>query len=382
MTSSFRLGRIAGVEVGVNWSVLVIFGLIAWTLSAGQLPATHPGNPPWAYALAGVSAAVVFFLGLLAHELSHAVVAIRNGLSVDGVTLWMFGGVARLQGQARTPGAELRIAGVGPLVSLLLALAFGAVAMSLAVAGRTGLVFGAFSWLAGINVVLAVFNIVPAAPLDGGRILRAALWRWRGDRAWASLQAARAGRFLGLALIAVGLWQLLAMGATLAGLWSALIGWFLFGAARAEEQQARMVGVLDGLRVGHLMSPEPVTVPADVDVAEFVERYLPWMRHSVFPVLDDDRPVGLLAVGRVRAVAFEHRGLTRLRDIACGLDASTVTTADELVTDLLPRLRNCAEGRMMVLSGDRLVGIISRSDITQAIERAAVQHRTAPRRLR
>jgi Zn-dependent protease/CBS domain-containing protein len=382
MVSSFRLGRIAGVEVGVNWSVLVIFGLIAWTLSTGRLPATYPGNPQWAYALAGASAGVVFFLGLLAHELSHAVLAIRNGLSVDGITLWMFGGVARLQGQARTPGAELRIAGVGPLVSLLLSLAFGAVAVTLAVTGQTGLVFGAFSWLAGINMVLAVFNMLPAAPLDGGRILRAALWKWRGDRAWASLQAARAGRFLGLALIALGAWQLLVVGATLAGLWSALIGWFLLGAARVEQQQARVAGALEGLRVGELMSRQPVTVPADVDVAEFVQRYLPWMRHSVFPVLDDDRPVGLLPVGRVRAVAFEHRGRTRLRDIACGLDESTVTTADVLVTDLLPRLRNCAEGRVMVLDGGRLVGIISRSDITRAIERAPMQHRTDPRRFR
>ncbi|TDB97914.1 site-2 protease family protein, partial [Micromonospora fluostatini] len=197
MRASFRIGRVAGVPVGVNWSVLVIFALIAWALSASQFPQVYPGRPGWAYLLAGLSAAVVFFLGLLAHEVSHAVVAKRNGLAVEGITLWLFGGVAELRGEAKDPGAELRIAGVGPLVSLLLGLFFGGIALAVAVTGERGLLLGALSWLAGINVLLAVFNILPAAPLDGGRLLRAAVWKATGDRTKGSVVAARAGWVLG-----------------------------------------------------------------------------------------------------------------------------------------------------------------------------------------
>lgn len=168
MTASFRLGRVAGVEVGVNWSVLIIFGLLAWLLAASRLPTDYPGRPGWAYVVAGLSAAMVFFAGLLAHEVSHAVLARRNGMAVDGITLWIFGGMARLRGQAPGPGADARIAGVGPLVSLLIGFGFAAVAVALAAAGWHGLVFGTVSWLAGINLVLAAFNLLPAAPLDGG----------------------------------------------------------------------------------------------------------------------------------------------------------------------------------------------------------------------
>lgn len=164
MRASFRLGRVAGVPVGVNWSVLFIFALIAWGLAANQFPRSYPDRSPVAYAIAGLAAAVVFFVGLLAHEVSHAVVAKRNGLEVDGITLWLFGGVAELRGEPRDPGAELRIAGVGPLVSLLLGAFFGVVAALLALAGQGGLLLGSVAWLAGINVLLAIFNVLPAAP--------------------------------------------------------------------------------------------------------------------------------------------------------------------------------------------------------------------------
>jgi len=217
-------------------------GLLAWSLSASRFPAAYPGNPSWAYVVAGIGAAVVFLLGLLAHEVSHAVVAIRNGLSVEGIALWVFGGVARLRGEARTPGAELRIAGVGPLVSPLIGVGFGAVAGVLAAAGRTGLVPGTFSWLAGINIALAVFNVLPAARSTVADCCGPRCGKWRGDRTWAAITAARAGRLLGLLLIFFGLWQFLA-GATIGALWLALIGWFLLGAAAAEEQQARPAGV-------------------------------------------------------------------------------------------------------------------------------------------
>ncbi|HEX5594888.1 MAG TPA: site-2 protease family protein [Micromonosporaceae bacterium] len=376
MRASFRLGRIAGVPIGVNWSVLLIFALIAWALSANVLPRGYPGNPPWAYLVAGFSAAVVFFLGLLAHEVSHAVVAKRNGLSVAGITLWLFGGVAELRGEARSPGAELRIAGVGPLVSLLLGVVFGAIAVGLAVIGQVNLVFGAFAWLAGINILLAVFNILPAAPLDGGRVLRAALWKWRGDRTWAAVTAARAGRFLGLALIVIGLWQFL-IGPAIGALWLALIGWFLVTAARAEEQQARVGVALSGVRVRDVMTPQPQAVAPNVSVADFVDHYLFAYRHSALPLIEDDHPVGLVTLDRVRQVPADQRDATELREVACRSDELVTANPEEELVDLLPRLSECADGRALVVSDGQLVGIVSPSDISRAVQRSSLRERTA-----
>lgn len=374
MRASFRLGSVFGVPVGVNWSVLVVFALIAWRLSANQFPSAYPGHPSWAYAIAGGSAAVVFFVGLLAHEVSHAVIAMRNGLSVKGITLWLFGGVAELRGEARSPAAELRIAGIGPLVSLVIGLVFGGVATALALADQRGLIFGAFTWLAGINVVIAVFNVLPAAPLDGGRLLRAALWKWRGDRTWAAVTAARAGRLLGAVLIAIGLWQFLT-GAAIGALWLALIGWFLIGAAAAEERQARMGVALAGVRVGDVMTAQPQTVAPDASVVDFVDHYLFAYRHSAFPLTEDDRPVGLVTLDRVRQVPADRRGATALREVACRPDELVLASPEEPLLDLLPRLSDCADGRALVVSDGRLVGIVSPSDISRAMQRSTLRDR-------
>jgi len=374
MRASFRIGRIAGVPVGVNWSVLVIFGLIAWALSAQQFPAAYPDRPTWQYVVAGLSAAVAFFVGLLAHEVSHAIVAKRNGLEVGGITLWLFGGVAELRGEARTPGAELRIAGVGPLVSLILGLAFGGLAAIAALAG-TGdgsLLVGALAWLGGINVLLAVFNVLPAAPLDGGRLLRAAVWKWSGDRTKASVVAARAGWVLGILLIVFGLWQFFT-GVGFGGIWLALIGWFLISAAGAEEQQARIGQVLQGVRVGDVMTPQPQSVTGSVSVADFVDHYLFAYRHTALPLTEGDRPVGLVTLDRVRDVAADARGATTLEEVCCRADELVLAHPEEPLTDLLPRLNECADGRALVVVEGRLVGIVSPSDISRAVQRASVR---------
>ncbi|MFI7279055.1 site-2 protease family protein [Micromonospora chersina] len=372
MRASFRLGRIAGVPVGVNWSVLVIFLLIAWALSASQFPRAYPGHSAVAYVAAGLAAAVVFFLGLLAHEVAHAVVAKRNGIDVEGITLWLFGGVSELKGEARDPGAELRIAGVGPLVSLIIGVFFGAIAALLALAGAHGLLLGALSWLAGINVLLAIFNVLPAAPLDGGRLLRAAVWKATGDRTKASVVAARAGWVLGALLIGLGLWQFLA-GSGVGGLWLALIGWFLIGAAGMEERQARMGSALRGIRVAEVMTPQPQTASGEMTVADFVDHYLFAYRHSALPLTEEGRPVGLVTLDRVRGIPADRRASTTLAEVACRADELVLAKPDEQLTDLLPRLSQCADGRALVVTDQRLVGIVSPSDISRAVQRGSMR---------
>ncbi len=377
MRMSFRVGKIAGVPVAVNWSVLVIFGLIAWGLAGVRLPAAYPGRPTWGYVVAGVAAAVVFFGGLLAHETAHAIVAQRNGLPVDGITLWLFGGVSRMQGEAADPGAELRIAGVGPLVSFILAVVFAAGAAAVAVTEGVGLLFGAFAWLGIVNVWLAVFNIVPAAPLDGGRVLRAALWRWRGDRSWAAVISARVGRVFGGVVIAFGIWQLFVVRTGFGGIWIALIGWFLYTAATAEERQSRVGDALAGLRVTQVMTSQPVTARAHMTVEEFLQTYLMQYRFSSFPLVGEDglRPVGLVTLNRVRSVEPAQRAGVRLSDVACSISEVPVAGPGDSLADLVSRLDGCADGRALVLADGVLVGIVARSDIARAVERAGLRRR-------
>ncbi|MFE9692816.1 site-2 protease family protein [Micromonospora sp. NPDC005806] len=378
MRASFRLGRIAGVPVGVNWSVLVIFVLIAWALSASLFPRSYPGHSAFAYLVAGLSAAVVFFFGLLAHEVAHAVIAKRNGIEVEGITLWLFGGVSELKGEARDPGAELRIAGIGPLVSLLLGLFFAAIAVVISLSGGHGLLLGALSWLAGINVLLAIFNVLPAAPLDGGRLLRAVVWKATGDRTKASVVAARAGWGLGILLIGLGLWRFLA-GAGIGGLWLALIGWFLIGAAGMEERQAKMGSALRGIRVSEVMTPQPQTASNEMTVADFVDHYLFAYRHSALPLTEDGRPVGLVTLDRVRGIPADRRAATTLGEVSCRADELVLASPDEQLTDLLPRLNQCADGRALVVTDQRLVGIVSPSDISRAVQRGSMRDQMARR---
>ena len=201
MRASISLGRIAGIKVGINASVFLIIAILVAGLATGQLPAAFPGRSIVAYVIAAIIAAVLFLASLLAHELAHSLVARRNGIEVESIVLWLLGGVAQLRGEAKTPGADFRIAIVGPLTSFALAVIFGLGAAGVASVGASGLPFGVLAYLAATNAMLAIFNLIPAAPLDGGRVLRAALWRWRGDRMTAAVNAARAGRILGFVLI-------------------------------------------------------------------------------------------------------------------------------------------------------------------------------------
>jgi Zn-dependent protease/CBS domain-containing protein len=375
MTESFSLGRLAGVRVGVNWSVLVIFTLIVLGLAAGRFPALHPGEESVAYLIAGLVAGIVFFASLLAHELAHAMVARRNGVEVDSITLWLFGGVAKLNGEPPDPGADLRIAGVGPLVSVALAVAFAVVAMGLDAAGLPGLVVGVVVWLAVINAVLALFNLVPAAPLDGGRILRSLLWwRW-GDRARAAIGAARSGRVFGWLLIAFGV-SIALFGGGFGGIWIALIGWFITAAARAEEEHARMGDALGGVRVAEVMTRAPVVVPAEASVQAFVDDWVFRHRHSTFPVVDVlGEPVGLITLQQVKSVPPGRRAVTRLGDLASPMAEVVIAAPTDAVPDLLPRMAASPVGRALVMDGGRLVGILSPTDVMRRLEVAEFSRR-------
>ena len=366
MRETLRLGHLAGIRVGLNWSVLVIFLLITFGLAGGRFPALYPDRGTSAYVVAGVVAGLVFLVSLLAHELSHAVVARRHGVEVEGITLWMLGGVANLRGRPRTAGAELRISGVGPVVSLALAVVFFAVLLALQGAGVSGLVIGVLRWLALINLVLAVFNLFPAAPLDGGRVLTAFLWKRRGNRHSAAITAARAGRAFGLALVGLG-FALLISG--YGGVWLMLIGGFLAIVASAEEKQLQVERALGDVRVRDAMTSEPTTAPADLNVADFLEDYVLKQRFSSFPlVTEQGAPVGLVTLNRVKQVPRERRADVPVREVACSGDELVQVAPDDALSDVLERLNGCSDGRAVVVDGGRVVGILSPSDISRQLQ--------------
>ncbi|WP_246042516.1 site-2 protease family protein [Streptomyces globosus] len=361
---TFSLGTIAGVRVGVHWSVLVIVAVIALVLS-GRLPAAHPGRPGWQYAVTTLVAAAFLLLSLLAHELSHAVVARRNGVAVGDITLWLLGGMARLGGEPPTPGAEARIAGVGPLVSLLLGLLFGLLAGAAAAALGAGLAVEALAWLGGINVLLAVFNALPAAPLDGGRLLRAVVWRRTGDRLRATAVATGASRLLGWALVAVGL-LLVLRGVPLSGIWIVLVGWFLVAVATAEGSQAKLEELLSGVTVGEAMGRDPVTVPASLAVGRFLAAPQFRFRHSAFPVVDADRrPVGLVSVNAAARVPEERHGTTRVADVMIPIEEVPTPHPGDPLTGVLPVLESSPAHRAVVLAGGAVVGVVTSSDVSR-----------------
>jgi Zn-dependent protease len=328
MGQSFSLGRIRGIQIGVNWSVLLIVALLAYGLAAGQFPAEVPHRPEAEYVVAAIVTAVAYMASLLAHELAHSLVARRNGVQVEGITLWLLGGVSRLQGEFPNPGAELRVAGVGPLTSLVLGAIFTLVAWLLHGSGTGGVAVAALAWLGGINILLAVFNVIPAAPLDGGRLLQAVVWAITKDKLKAAMWAARAGQVLGWALIVIGGYLVLAR-RDYSWLWFVILGWFLTSAATAENQQAV---VQSRLRT--------------------------------------------VTVRRVNAVPADERDRTTLRQIASPLAEVARATPDEPVADVLPRLNGGSDGRALVFDGGRLAGIVAPADISRALERISGNRHT------
>jgi Zn-dependent protease len=366
MTASIRFGRIAGIPVGASWSALLIALLFAWSLGGELLPAQVPGLVPAAYWLAGAAGAGLFLASLLAHEIGHALVARRAGLRVRGITLWLLGGVAQLEDEPASPRDELRVAIVGPAISLALAGAFGVAAAALSVVGAPALLVVVAAWLALGNVALGVFNLLPAAPLDGGRVLRGLLWRRHGNRVRAAVTATRAGVWVGTGLVAYGLLGAFT-GWGIGTLWTALVGWFLVIAARQERELALLGGGLDrGLRAAQVMTPAPAVAPAWFTVDAFLRNYVePWQAAALPLRGFDGHPAGVVTAAALYAVPADRRHIVRAGDVAIPMSALVLVGPDEPVADLAARL---AGGRTVavVVSGGQLLGLITAADLARA----------------
>lgn len=357
MKSSFSLGTIAGVAVGVNWSVLVIAGLVTVSLAGGILPMTAPDYPPAAYLVGGLIGAVGLLAAILVHELGHAVVARRNGVQVDRITLWLFGGVAQLEGEMSSPSVELKVAGVGPAISLLLGAAL--LTPGLLVSGLAGAVL---AWLGAINLILAVFNLIPGAPLDGGRLLHAWLWRRHGDRARATATATKAGRVVGAGLIGLGGYQFLV--GSVGGLWTALIGWVLIRAATAEGQYARLQQDLGVYTVRQVMSPAEPVLPGWLSVAAFIDRHVVPGRQLYVLGDIDGNVTGVVTLDALGTVSPAARLTTSLRRLARPAAELPTVQAGDRAARLLQQMKNAPLA--LVQEHGRIVGTITASQLAAA----------------
>jgi Zn-dependent protease len=363
MNGNLELGRVAGIRIAINWSWLVVFALIVWSLAEGVFPEQNPDHSDGVHLAMALAAAVLFFVSILLHELGHARRAQREGMEIEGITLWLFGGVAQFKGAFPSAGAEFRIAAAGPLVSLVLGIGFVLVAL----AGLPSAVDGVVAWLGYINLTLLVFNLLPALPLDGGRLLRAGLWQVRGDLAWATRVASDIGRGFGYLFIAVGIAMFVLEGA-FSGAWLAFIGWFLLQAATGEARYVATEQALGGLRVRDLMVREPVTVDADLTVGRFMDEVAWSRRFTTYPVMDNGRPIGLLAFSSVAAVPRSEWDTRRVRESMIPLDRLPLLAEDQRAVDALAALSSPGLNRGLVVEDGRLAGLLSITDLARALE--------------
>ncbi|HWP35184.1 MAG TPA: site-2 protease family protein [Thermodesulfobacteriota bacterium] len=367
MWTRVPLFRIFGIQVTANWSWLVILVLITGSLAGGFLPAALPGRPAALYWLLGLASALLFFVSLLAHELAHSLVARRHGLPVREILLFVFGGVSNIEREAHEPRVEFRIAIVGPLTSF----AIGGLCWLAARAAGPGAARVVLTYLAAVNLLVGLFNLLPGFPLDGGRVLRAFLWsRWR-DLARATRTAATVGTAVGWALILLGALEAL-RGNFVGGLWTALIGMFLQGAAEASAQQVTLREQLRGVTVAEVMTPDGrvVGVPADLPVDRLVEDFFWRMRFDTFPVQGPGGEfVGVVSLEQVRPVPRSAWGRTRVADIMRPAEAVPVVSPEDDAVRALERMVVSGEGRLPVVrrvpgaAAGRLAGIVTRRDI-------------------
>jgi len=363
MNGNLTIGRFGGVELRLNWSLLAVVALIVWSLSDGVFPSQNPGLSHNTYLGMAVVASLLFLASIALHELGHSWVARREGIEVDSITLWLFGGVSQLNGRFKSPGVEFRVAVSGPLVSIGLGVLFVLVAL----AGAPSEVDGVAAWLGYINLLLAAFNLLPAAPLDGGRVLHAILWRAKGDFAWATRVASEVGQGFAYLFIALGLAMFIFEG-SFSGAWLAFIGWFLLQGARAEARYVATEQALGGLRVRDLMVRHPVTVDADSTIGSFMDDVAWSHRFTTYPVLEGDRPVGLLAFASVAAVPRSDWDTRRVRDTMFPLDDIPLLTEDELAVNALEELSAPTGNRGLVVDDGHLAGLLSITDIARALE--------------
>ena len=363
--SSWRIGRIAGVEIRVDPSWVLIALLVSYSLYV-QFTSDFRALMPAMAAVLAVVFALLFFGSVLTHEMAHALTSMRRGIAVRGITLFMFGGATHAKVESRRPQDEFVISIVGPLTSLVLGGAF--IGLAFAIREASAPVAGGMLRLGAVNVILAVFNMLPGFPLDGGRVLRSIVWRVTGNFGRATRIASIAGQVVGYLLVAGGV-VLFSRGLIGNAIWIAAIGWFLAQAARASYEDIQMKRFLESVDAEDLMTPDLVRIPADVTLREAVDRYFMRYDHGAFPVESDGRTIGLISLRGVRRLPQDEWASRRVRDSMDEVGDSITVGPNARMDHVLAKLQDGERQRVLVVSGGDVIGIITASDIARWLDR-------------
>lgn len=374
MARGIKLFKVLGIQISIDWTWFIVFVLFSWSLSAGYFPFKHPGFASGVYLTMGVVSAFLLFACVLIHELFHSLTSNRLGLEVREITLFIFGGVAELTKEPEDPATEFKIAVAGPLASGVLALVFSVLSV-IFTAGAFPVINAIISYLALINIVLLVFNMIPGFPLDGGRVLRAAWWARTGDIDRATRVASLIGKGFAIFLILSGFLQMFTGNFT-GGLWSVLIGVFVQQAAESGYRQVVIKRALNGLKVKDIMSKDVVTVPEEKRISEAVDDYFIKYHHATFPVTSNSHVSGLLTLNQVRNIDKNEWASKSVGEVMEPLKPTDTLSPDDDAMDALQKMASeNNSGRFPVLDKNgALVGILSRTDIMKLLEmRAGLQ---------
>jgi len=367
MRRSFRLATIFNIPVEINISWFIIVGLIIFTLAQGYFPLTNPEMSPAGHWAMAVIAAILLFASLLAHELSHSVIAKKNRLPIRGITLFVFGGVAHMEKEPQSPAVEFKMAIAGPLMSFFLSLVFFGLSAAFYTLGLHGAVVSITNYLFILNLVVGIFNLIPGFPLDGGRILRSALWQYYKDIKKATAIASAFGKGFAFLLMGAGFLNLIS-GAFIAGIWFIFIGFFLLEAADVSYRQVVMKKILNGVHVETLMTRDVITVPATVTLDKLVDNYFFKYRHASFPVIEDDALMGLATLHNVKEVLRDEWPKKTARDIMIPITHRLTIRKNADAMDAMARMANNGIGRLLVIDDSKLLGILSQRDVMRLFE--------------
>ncbi len=356
------LFRLFGFEVKIDASWLILAFLIVWSLAKGVFPHYFGNLPPEAYWWMGVAGALGLFFSIVFHELCHSLVAKRFGIPMKGITLFIFGGVAEMDEEPPSAKAEFFMAVAGPLSSVFIGIVLFGVHLLGRQSGWAEPVNGVIGYLSWLNIVLAVFNLVPAFPLDGGRVLRSALWIWKKNLRWATRISSRVGSGFGVLLIILGILSVFE-GDVIGGIWWFMIGLFLRNAAQMSYQQLMARKALEGEKVGRFMVTDPVTVPAHISLEEFVRDYVYRYHFKMFPVVSREELKGFVTVRQVGAVDRDEWNRHTVGEYAETCLPGTTVSRDDDAVKALSIMSRTGNSRLMVVDGGRLIGIVALKDM-------------------
>lgn len=361
-TRKLKLFTILGFRVSLDFSWFLLAILIVWSLADVYFPGVIMNLRPETAWLLGIGGALGLFFSIIFHEFSHALVARRFNIPIAGITLFIFGGVAEMEEEPPSAKSEFLMAIAGPIASYVLAVLFYVVTIALPEATAAAPLAAVFFYLALINMVLATFNLLPAFPLDGGRVYRAAVWWWTGDLQKATGMAAMTGRILGSVLVALGVLSFIS-GSFVAGMWQALIGLFIIGAARSSEVQMVLQTQLQDIPVSQIMVAGPVAVPADTPVNDMIEQYFYQYSHKVFPVVRNDTLLGCVRLNDIGQIPLEERNRLTAGHILSRDSLERTVTPESSVLDALDVMRKHNTTRLMVTRNRDLKGMLTMRDI-------------------